>query len=349
MNNRKPWMAAILSTALLFSGALTLAPKAFADDDDYPAIERVKAPLDRQQYITDRLNKLINMTISFSEKESTDIYDALLHGQNLAQASGLDSSLLAAKLGASIDQDLANTLQNYTVTNEQLIALKSDLYNGIQIAISTPGYKSPSDQNRFNYGALMDKYISQLKADALILSEEDYMDIQDRLIQGGSLVEATRLNQQFLTNALITPIVQDIDKAAQENLLTASEAADLKVQANKTIASAISTPYNDHNQNNSKLDIQAFINKHLASIFNDAYLVVNTDDLEYNELKNAYKQGGSLTSLTATSADELASRILNLWSSDMQAVSDHLSAQDSTDFLQKVTDAIKAAVNAAGK
>ncbi|SFL22730.1 hypothetical protein SAMN03159341_104122 [Paenibacillus sp. 1_12] len=350
MKNRKPWMAAILSTALLFSGALTLAPKAFADDDESSFIERVKAPLDRQQYITDRLNNLMNMAITFSDKDSMDIHDALLHGQTLAQATGLDNALLSSKLRASIDQDLSNTLQNYTVTNEQLDTLKSDLYNGIQVALSTPGYQSPVVKNSFSYDAIMDKYMKELESDAAVLSEEDYIDIRDRLLQGSSLANATHLDQQLLTNALLRPIVQEIDSAAQGNLLTTEEAADLKDRAKQSIASAVSTPYSINNTaNGSKSDVDAFINKHLETIFNDTYLVVDTEDLDYEDLKNAYVQGGSLSQLTGSSADELAARIWILWVNDTDYIDSNWSAQERSLFQQQATTAIKKAVTAAGK
>ncbi|MEK3724493.1 hypothetical protein [Paenibacillus sp. FSL H8-0034] len=349
MKNRKPWMAAILSTALLFSGALSLAPKAFADDDDYPVIERVKAPLDRQQYITDRLNKLITMTVAFSDKDYVDVQDALLNGQSLAQASSMDSSLLGEKLRAWIDQDLSSTLQNYSITNEQLAELKSDLYNSIQVALSTPGYQVASVKGGFNYDALMNTFMKQLENKAAAISDEDYVDVHDRVLKGSSLAEATLLDQSFLRDALASPILQELDKAVAANLLTADEAAKLKDQANNSILSAVSLSNGIDVKKESTFDTQALISKHLASIFNDAFLVTNTEDLEYNELKSAYNQGGSLTSLTATSTDELAARILNLWNNDMQAVSDNLSAQESAEFQQKVTDAIRAAVNAAGK
>jgi hypothetical protein len=348
MKIKKPWMTAILSAAVLFSGAVALTPKAFADDDS-PIVSRVKAPFDGQRFIANKLSSIVMDTATIADKDYTEVQDSLYAGQTLIQASGLGGSVLAGRLQGFINQDLSLALQNYTATEEQLTKLKSDLYSAIQKAISTPGYHSSSVKESFNYNALLNLHIKQLEAATAAISKEDYIDIKERLLQGSSLAKAALLNESSLTESLLSPIAQEIDKAVQTNLLTVDEGSKLKDQARGTLFAAVSASGGAAAVNNAKFDTAAFLKAHVESIAAAAYLVTHNEDLDYSDLQKAYAAGASLTHITGVSADELASRISKLWEHDLNAVDSSWTAQDQNYFQQQAIQAIKTAVTTAGK
>ncbi|NHN29671.1 hypothetical protein [Paenibacillus agricola] len=346
MKIKKPWMAAILSMALLFNGAAALTPTTFADDEDLPIFTKVKAPFDGQRFMTDWLGRIIIHTAAIADKDYIDIQDALQAGQTLTQASGLNGAFLDGQLQGILAADLNLYLQNYTATPEYLANLKADLNNAIQKAISTPGYITPGTKGQFNYKALIDFHINQLKINAAYLSEEDYIDINDRLLQGSTLAQAASLNENELLEALLRPILQEIDIAVKQGQLASIDGSKFKDQARVTIFSAISTP---GSFDITKAVTKTFLQTRLNSILTDAYLVTNNEDLEFMDMKSSYKNGASLTQITGIPAMELTTKIMELWKYDWKAATSSWTAEELSAFEQQASQAIQTAITAASK
>ncbi|WP_248927649.1 hypothetical protein [Paenibacillus hamazuiensis] len=340
MRKKKPWVAAIVSAALLFNGGLALTPKAYADDDG-PVFTKVKAPLDTKLFISDWMKGIATKTYALTvDKEYIDFQDALSAGQSLADASGIGTSELNEKLRMLAQNDINQALQSYTLTGEQLEKLRSELYADIQTAVSTPGYAKTSMKGSFDFNTLLQNRLAEVKSVAVGLSQEETADIETRLEAGESLAGAARVNESDLVNVLVTPLLQSIGDAVATGLISKEEGDKLSDRAASSIKSAVTSPDKTQATTSSDSASSAWLKNHLQSLVSDAYTVATKDDLIYPEMKEAYEAGASLAQLTGLSDSELVSRIVKLWENDLA----DLPENTRSDALQQAAKAVAEAV-----
>ncbi|WP_248927629.1 hypothetical protein [Paenibacillus hamazuiensis] len=359
MRNQKAWMAALLSTTLLFSGAALSAPKAYADDDDsLPVFTKAKPALDTKRFVSEWMSDIFTKAVAFAgtDKDYADIRDALAAGSTLAEATGLGSEL-SQKLLVLADSGLSQVSQNYSVSAEQLDTLRTELYNEIQAAVSTPGYVAEVEKGKFDFSSLLGQRLAEAKSIAVGMSDEEPIDIEDALSGGQSLLGAAQVDKASLVSALAAPVLDEIEAAVNAKRISAEEGSKLTDKTLSSIESAIAAPGGVQAAAASssvtasvyapaKFNASAFIRQHLRSIASDAYLVAEKDDLEFDELKRSYLDGVPLTQLTDLPAYTLATRILKLWEPELADLPEATRSDVLEQALRSISEAVSTGVSA---
>ncbi|TBL75336.1 hypothetical protein [Paenibacillus thalictri] len=344
--NSKKWMVGVLSAALLFSGAAALTPKAFADDD-WPAYIKVKTALNEQQFIADWMKYIVANTATIADQDMEYISQRIAGGESLAQASGVSTEVLAQNLIDLARQSITDASNDYIISADQANKLQLDLNAEIRKAIGASGYKGFQTSDVFNYSTFMKQYLSGVKAAAFGNSSREYEDFINDLDGGMGLAAAAGINESAFINELLVPVTQKIDDAVQANVLTASEGDDLKDQARSAITAAVQAPGGSYDD--SAMATEDFLNNKLQSIVSSAFMVTDNGDLDYIDVIDAYRNGGSLAQILHTPATELAQRVLTMWETDLQSGSGLNGVNDRAAFEKQALQDIISAITASGK
>ncbi|MCU6792673.1 hypothetical protein OB236_11135 [Paenibacillus sp. WQ 127069] len=337
MRNKKSWMAAILSTALLFGGSFTLTTKAYADDDS--EIVTVKPPVNIQHIVSDWRSQLLSKSyaITNTDRDYLEFHDALADGQTLAVASGLSSKEFSNKMTTMAEYTLDQVSQAFTISNEQMNTLRMELYKEIESAATVPGYTGAAGEKSFDFNAVLQQRLEQIKTVALGLSNEEFIDIKNRLDEGQPIAVAARINEADLINSLANPVLQKIEEAVNRKWISSEEGSKLANQAMTTIGSTVKKT--DLHQA-SKFNTARFLKEHLQSVVTAAYLVSSNDDLDFQNMQQAYKAGATLTQLTGLSVGELASRIVKLWEPELAELPENARNDVLQQALNLVTQSV---------
>jgi hypothetical protein len=303
MRNKKSWMAAILSTTLLFSGSLTVTPKAYADDDSEIVI--VKPPMDIQHIVSDWRSRLLSNSyaVTNAERDYLEFYAALADGQTLAVASGLSSKEFSNKLRTMAEHTLDQVSQTYTISNEQMNTLRMELYKEIQSAATVPGYTGAAGEKSFDFNAVLQQRLEQIQSVAFGLLDEEFIDIKNRLDEDQPIAVTARINEADLIDSLAKPVLQKIEEAVNRKLINSEEGSKLADQA---MASIGSTVKKTDSYQASKFNTARFLKDHLQTVVTAAYLVSSDDDLDFQDMQQAYKAGAF--KLMCSSAERTRSR-----------------------------------------
>ncbi|MDF2964412.1 MAG: hypothetical protein K0S39_6147 [Paenibacillus sp.] len=346
MKRKKQIMVGILSAALLFNGSVALTPAAYADDDE--AVIIVKPRLDSKQVLTDWLDTLIITASAVADKDLSDIQDALASGQTLVQASGINGLKLSEGLFRLIDQTTANAASSYTATVDEINSLNAEIRSKTLEVLSVPGYAG-NESSQFNFDAVLHDYLQSLTSASAALSEEDYIDILDRLKEGGTLVQAARLSEAQLVEHLMQPLNQQIMQAKASGVISTEDAAACLEKAEQAVRSGIQTPggfVESHGTVRTNFDGKALLEKRAASIVEDVSLL--TAEYDANELKDALEHGMNLHEAAGLSAEELISNLEMLWGNDIEEAYRNglISGKVKEELMSQASLDIRAAVNA---
>ncbi|MCR8631446.1 hypothetical protein [Paenibacillus radicis (ex Xue et al. 2023)] len=346
MKRRKTqFMVGMLSAALLFNGTMALTPSVYADDDD--AVVIVKAPLDSNKILTDWMRLMVVNTSGVANKDLSDILDALASGQTLSQASGLNGNL-SSELFKLADQTVANAANNFAASVDELDNLSKEMKSKTLEVLSIPGYRGGS-LKAFDFKAVLQSRMSSLNSAAITLSEDDNIDVQDRLQNGATLVQATRLDSAQLVKGLQQPIYQQLEQAEAEGTISSEQASTYKEEALQAIRTGIETPGGitvTVQQVQSNFDGAALLKKREKSIIQDISLF--TAEYDANELNEALSSGLKLSQISGISTYELMVNLKGLWGKDIEEVylNGLISDKEKEELLNQASIDIQAAINA---
>lgn len=288
--------------------------------------------------LNDCLSTLQLAATAYSDEDDDDIRNRLEQGETLAHATRMQPSELLENLLAPVYQEIERARVLGQLTAEDAEAKKTEARNAVSKAITTPGGSSTAV---FDFNAVLSDRLATLGIAAIAYSDDE--DVKYRLEQGETLVQATRLQQNELLDRLMAPVKEDISRAVMFGAITAEEASEYTEQARTAISEAITTP-GGAKEASAVLDTQAFLNEKLSELAFQAYVVADGGDLDLFDLRQAYAAGESLSSLTGLSSEELASRIADLWKSDLNAKG--FASEQIDAFLTEAVKELKSAIEA---
>ncbi|NOU95480.1 hypothetical protein GC093_19940 [Paenibacillus sp. LMG 31456] len=346
MKRNKQLMVGVLSAALLFNGTMALTPSAFADDDD--AVVIVKAPLDSNKILTDWVRLIVVNTSGVASKDLSDVLDGLAAGQTLSQASGLDGNL-STELFKLADQTVANAASNYSGNSDEFDNLSKEIKNKTTEILSIPGYNG-NNLKSFDFKAVLQDRMSSLNSAATSLSEDENIDVIDRLQNGATLLQATRLDSTELINRLQHPIVQLLEQAETNGAISSEQASKYKEEALQAIRTGIETPGGitvkvEQAGSGSGFDGAALLKKRGESLIQDISLF--TAEYDAIELKDALNSGVKLFQTSGLSSSELIANLKGLWGKDIEEAyqNGQISDKQKEELLNQASNDIQSAIN----
>lgn len=333
-------MIGSLSAALLFgAGIAGTVQKAWAAESaGTQTAGSPAAAADKVNPLDARIRTIVGDTAYVSWKSEGEIRSALADGKTLLEAAGLSSDDLTGRLARLVFGDIDSVLESGSLTAEEAEVLKRDAAAKLENAVSVPGYRQKDAE-----------YFKNLVADTVlnstaILSDKDQSDLQDSLMGGSSLAEASGLGVDSLAAMLIDSYNRSIDDAVARLELASDEVETVKKETADWVKEVLRTKgYVPA----SRTGADAMIRSHLQAVtLHTAELM----DADLGDVTAALDGGRSLAEISGFGAGGLLTKLAGLAGSDLDAAAaaGRLTAEQAAEAKQQAEEQLKAVIQIGG-
>lgn len=281
---------------------------------------------------------IIQAAAIYSDKNYSDLLDALASGQSLIEATGLASTDLSAQLLDRVNRDLENEWESGNLSAKLVGQLEKSAAAQINQALSQSGFGKVAEGSS-------NHLIAQESIRSIVDASANYMgssvvDLRAELAKGQSLVEATLVDEAELSNYLKTKADSFINQAVQKGWLKASDKASTQTEAYTLVNDAINT-----RGYKVQVDSKQYLADRVDRIIED---VAAVSGIEGTDLLKNLAEGQSFAEAAKTDADSLLYKLLKNANQDINklstvgAVSEEDASVFKSEYASKVIELINA-------
>ncbi|WP_438446033.1 hypothetical protein [Gorillibacterium sp. sgz5001074] len=303
----RKWAIGGLSAVILWGGAgFAGIHTAFAAES-----AAVVAAAIQQEGAADLVNARIKGIVEdaayASWKDSKELQASLADGSTLLEATGLSETELMARLAYPLFKEIADAQASGKLSADQAETMKADAARKLHTAIGTAGFQAKTPDS------IVKALAHSIVADTSNVSGVDLATVQDDLLSGQSLADASGLGAAALSSLLQQLAGSRIDKALVSAELSADEAAQAKTQAAAFIAEAVNK--GGYEAPRDLKDAGDIVQDKLDSILFDTAILA---DVETGSIKDALLGGSTLADASGLGASQLLSDLTAAVKSDLQ-------------------------------
>lgn len=200
----------------------------------------------------------------------------------------------------------------------------------------------------FNMSQFTADWQKHLIINTSIIADKDYIEINDILDGGGTLIEASGMNGDKLYDGLRTKLEQDIQLASQTNLIDEKQLSELRASLYTQTQSAINTPgFKPQTESKSSFDFKTILKSQLSGLSSAAASFSSED---YIDVKDRLLAGESIVKATRMDASILLNNLLPSINDRIQAAlnSGIITSAEADKYQSEAKQAISSAIIAPG-